>query len=58
MHAVTVCLIRRFVSKIVEDFGTDVFVNAGTGIFAHPSGPTEGARAFTKAIDAALEVRA
>jgi 2,3-diketo-5-methylthiopentyl-1-phosphate enolase len=45
------------VPRIVEDFGTDVFVNAGTGIFGHPGGATEGARAFTRAIDAALAAK-
>jgi 2,3-diketo-5-methylthiopentyl-1-phosphate enolase len=44
----------QVVPSIVADFGTDAVVNAGTGIFGHPDGAEAGARAFVKAIDAAL----
>jgi 2,3-diketo-5-methylthiopentyl-1-phosphate enolase len=41
------------VRNIVADFGVDVVVNAGTGIFGHADGALAGARAFVKAIDEA-----
>jgi 2,3-diketo-5-methylthiopentyl-1-phosphate enolase len=42
------------VPEILQDFGRDAVVNAGTGIFGHKEGATAGARAFARAIDEAL----
>ncbi|MNN67722.1 2,3-diketo-5-methylthiopentyl-1-phosphate enolase [compost metagenome] len=42
------------VPRILDDFGTDVVVNAGGGIHGHPGGASSGGRAFLQAIDAAL----
>lgn len=42
------------VPRILEDFGTDVVVNAGGGIHGHPGGAISGGLAFVQAIDAAL----
>ncbi|RUT47599.1 2,3-diketo-5-methylthiopentyl-1-phosphate enolase [Paenibacillus anaericanus] len=42
------------VPRILEDFGTDVVVNAGGGIHGHPGGAINGGLAFVQAIDAAL----
>lgn len=40
------------VPEILADFGTDVVVNAGTGIFGHPRGARAGAEVFRQGIDA------
>ncbi|WP_334071521.1 MULTISPECIES: 2,3-diketo-5-methylthiopentyl-1-phosphate enolase [Paenibacillus] len=42
------------VPRILDDFGTDVVVNAGGGIHGHPGGASAGGRAFLQAIDAAM----
>ncbi|MFF2482214.1 2,3-diketo-5-methylthiopentyl-1-phosphate enolase [Paenibacillus sp. NPDC058071] len=42
------------VPLILNDFGTDVVVNAGGGIHGHPMGTAAGGRAFRIAIDATL----
>jgi 2,3-diketo-5-methylthiopentyl-1-phosphate enolase len=39
------------VPKAIEDYGTDVILNAGTGIMDHPDGPTAGVRAFFEALE-------
>lgn len=41
------------VPLILNDFGTDVIVNAGGGIHGHPMGTEAGGRAFLQAIEAA-----
>lgn len=41
------------VPLILRDFGREVVVNAGGGIFGHPQGPAAGGRAFRQAIEAA-----
>jgi 2,3-diketo-5-methylthiopentyl-1-phosphate enolase len=40
------------VPLIVSDFGSEVIVNAGGGIFGHPLGTEAGGRAFRQAIEA------
>ncbi|KOS67814.1 2,3-diketo-5-methylthiopentyl-1-phosphate enolase [Lysinibacillus contaminans] len=40
------------VPQLYEDFGANLVVNAGGGIFGHPDGPIRGAQAFRAAIDA------
>lgn len=42
------------VPQILEDYGTDVVVNAGGGVHGHPAGARAGALAFRQAIDLAL----
>lgn len=42
------------VPRILADFGTDVVVNAGTGIFSHPGGAQAGAETFAKWINGTL----
>ncbi len=42
------------VPLILQDFGTDVVVNAGGGIHGHKLGTAAGGHAFRQAIDAAL----
>lgn len=39
------------VGQVWRDYGDDVVINAGTAIFDHPLGPTQGARAFFQAWD-------
>jgi 2,3-diketo-5-methylthiopentyl-1-phosphate enolase len=36
--------------QILQDFGPQVIVNAGTGIHDYPQGPVQGVRAFREAI--------
>ena len=43
------------VPLILQDFGTDVVVNAGGGVHGHPSGAAAGGQAFRQAIDASLK---
>lgn len=43
-------IMPEFVGKIREDFGTDVVINAGTGMARTGSGVEDGARAFLKEI--------
>lgn len=43
------------VPQLLKDFGDNLVVNAGGGIFGHPDGPTQGAKAFRAAIDASVE---
>ncbi len=38
------------VPAILKDFGSDVVINAGTGIHDHPQGSADGAREFVRAI--------
>lgn len=38
------------VPKTLQDYGKDVVINAGGNVFAHPKGPTAGAKAFHQAI--------
>ncbi len=38
------------VPKILQDYGQDVIINAGGGVFGHPKGPRAGAKAFRQAI--------
>ncbi|MFD0670361.1 2,3-diketo-5-methylthiopentyl-1-phosphate enolase [Cohnella sp. GCM10027633] len=42
------------VQLIVQDFGTDVVVNAGGGVHGHPLGAAAGGRAFRQAVDAVM----
>lgn len=42
------------VPRIIDDFGSDVVVNAGGGIHGHPMGTAAGGQAFRQAIDAKL----
>ncbi len=44
-------IMPEFVSRIREDFGSDVVVNAGTGMARTGSGVEEGAKAFQREID-------
>ena len=37
--------------QVIGDAGVDCVVAAGGAIYAHPMGPTAGARAFRQAID-------
>lgn len=39
------------VPRLVESWGTDVILNAGTSIMDHPDGPGAGVRAFHEAIE-------
>lgn len=39
------------VPRAIRDYGSDVILNAGTGIMDHPDGPAAGVRAFYEAID-------
>ncbi|MFD1928468.1 2,3-diketo-5-methylthiopentyl-1-phosphate enolase [Sporosarcina siberiensis] len=43
------------VPQLVNDFGDNLVVNAGGGIFGHSDGPTAGAQAFRAAIDASVQ---
>ena len=43
------------VPQLLKDFGDNLVVNAGGGIFGHPDGPTQGAQAFRAAIDASVK---
>lgn len=38
------------VGRVRRDYGDDVVINAGTAIFDHPLGPTQGIRAFFQAL--------
>ncbi len=38
------------VGRILDDYGTEVILNAGTGIMDHPQGPASGVLAFHEAI--------
>lgn len=38
------------VPQVLEDYGTDVILNAGTGIMDHPEGPAAGVSAFFAAL--------
>jgi 2,3-diketo-5-methylthiopentyl-1-phosphate enolase len=40
--------------RLFEDLGKDFIVGAGGAIYAHPNGPTAGARAFRQGIDLLL----
>lgn len=42
------------VPQLLKDFGDNLVVNAGGGIFGHPAGPTSGAQAFRAAIEASV----
>ncbi|AFS54280.1 2,3-diketo-5-methylthiopentyl-1-phosphate enolase [Leptospirillum ferriphilum] len=37
--------------RLMDDYGPDVALNAGTGIMDHPMGPAAGVRAFFEALD-------
>lgn len=39
------------VPKVLADYGSDVILNAGTGIMDHPDGPEAGVKAFFEAIE-------
>ena len=39
------------VPKALSDYGSDVILNAGTGIMDHPDGPSAGVQAFFQALD-------
>ncbi|MFK7931258.1 MAG: RuBisCO large subunit C-terminal-like domain-containing protein [Myxococcota bacterium] len=39
------------VPRALADYGSDVVLNAGTGIMDHPSGPAAGVRAFFEALE-------
>lgn len=39
------------VPRLLEDWGQDVILNAGTGIMDHPDGPGAGVTAFREALD-------
>lgn len=43
------------VPLIIQDFGTEVVVNAGGGIHGHPLGTASGGQAFVDAIDAVMK---
>ena len=43
------------VPQLLQDFGDNLVVNAGGGIFGHPDGPIKGAQAFRAAIDASVK---
>ena len=43
------------VPQLVKDFGDNLIVNAGGGIFGHQDGPISGAQAFRAAIDASVQ---
>lgn len=43
------------VPLIIQDFGTEVVVNAGGGIHGHPLGTAAGGQAFVDAIDAVMK---
>lgn len=42
------------VPQLLKDFGDNLVINAGGGIFGHPDGATVGAQAFRAAIDASV----
>jgi 2,3-diketo-5-methylthiopentyl-1-phosphate enolase len=44
---------HEMVPEILRDFGTEVVINAGTGIHDHPEGSQAGAKAFVQAIQSA-----
>ncbi|TDM00867.1 2,3-diketo-5-methylthiopentyl-1-phosphate enolase [Macrococcus carouselicus] len=39
------------VSRLIEDYGTDIVINAGGGVHGHPQGAAAGGRAFSEAIE-------
>ncbi|MFA6379481.1 RuBisCO large subunit C-terminal-like domain-containing protein, partial [Acidithiobacillus sp.] len=39
------------VGRILDDYGAEVILNAGTGIMDHPQGPASGVLAFREAIE-------
>ncbi|ULG74057.1 2,3-diketo-5-methylthiopentyl-1-phosphate enolase [Macrococcus brunensis] len=39
------------VSRLIDDFGHDIVINAGGGVHGHPDGAAAGGRAFFEAID-------
>jgi 2,3-diketo-5-methylthiopentyl-1-phosphate enolase len=41
------------VPRAIADYGTDVILNAGTGIMDHPDGPAAGVQAFFEALEIA-----
>lgn len=43
------------VPQLLEDFGDNLVINAGGGIFGHPDGAIAGAQAFRAAIDASVQ---
>ncbi len=43
------------VPDIIRELGTDILIGSGGGVHGHPLGPEAGARAFRKAIGAAME---
>ena len=43
------------VEEVIDDLGPDIVIGTGSGILAHPDGPTAGAIAFRQAIDAKME---
>jgi len=43
------------VPQLVADFGKDVVINAGGGIFGHPDGPIAGVQAFRASIEATVK---
>ena len=43
------------VPQLLKDFGDNLVVNAGGGIFGHPDGPIQGAKAFRTAINASVQ---
>lgn len=42
------------VPQLVRDFGDNLVINAGGGIFGHPDGPVHGVQAFRAAIEATV----
>ncbi|MFK2825946.1 2,3-diketo-5-methylthiopentyl-1-phosphate enolase [Bacillus sp. B190/17] len=42
------------VPQLMKNFGDNLVVNAGGGIFGHPDGPIQGTQAFRAAIDATV----
>lgn len=45
---------QAMIPEILQDFGTNVIINAGTGVHDHPDGSLAGARAFRHALDVAM----
>ncbi|WJP97682.1 2,3-diketo-5-methylthiopentyl-1-phosphate enolase [Macrococcus bovicus] len=39
------------VSRLIDDFGSDIVINAGGGVHGHPDGAAAGGRAFLEAIE-------
>jgi 2,3-diketo-5-methylthiopentyl-1-phosphate enolase len=43
------------VPRLFDDLGMDFIIGVGGAVYAHPHGPTAGARAFRQAIDLLME---